>query len=191
MLFPPVSWWRQIMPCDEVLLHHEEPFRKMTWRNRYRIATANGPLLLSIPVVGGRTLKAPIGEVLIDYKQDWQKQHWRSLFSAYGRAPFFEHYGPVLERLLQQQTNRLTDFNFAALQWIVKELRLDVQIKTLDEGTNQDIALNLMQATFAEGEEKQHYTQVFEDRHGFLPNLSILDLLMNEGPAAKRLLLVH
>lgn len=186
LLFPPVSWWQQILPHPEVILNGSEPFRKMTWRNRYRIATANGPLLLSIPVTGGRTLKTPFNEVMIDPKQDWQKQHWRSLFSAYGRAPFFEYYGPALEKLIHQPKEKLIDFNLAALQWIRKELRLTTSFSI---GNESPADLSLMHQTFAEDASTLVYGQVFEDRHGFLPNLSILDLLMNEGPAAKGLLL--
>jgi len=187
LLFPPLTWWQQILRCETVLLEMKEPFRKMTWRNRYRIATANGSLLLSIPVVGGRTLKTPMNEVLIDYRQDWQKQHWRSLFSAYGRAPFFEYYGPALERLLMLRPERLIDFNLAALEWITKELRLSIIFSEANK--DQEPALDLLQQTFDEQESNIRYTQVFEDRHGFIPNLSILDLLMNEGPAATGLLI--
>lgn len=181
LTFPPVSWWQQIRPLNEVLLEEAQPFRKMTGRNRYRIATANGPLLLSVPVAGGRTLKAPLGEVLIDEHQDWQKQHWRSLFSAYGRAPFFEHYGPALEQLLMQCPKRLADFNFAALEWIRKELRLPVIFTRNNRPAPSDTPLL---PELPEAAPIKPYSQVFEDRHGFLPGLSILDLLMNEGPAA-------
>jgi hypothetical protein len=128
-----------------------------------------------------------MNEVLIDYKQDWQKQHWRSLFSAYGRAPFFDHYGPQLEQLLSRHPEKLIDFNLAALEWIRKELRLTLAFREAKE--EDTVAMDLRQMTFDKGEPAIHYTQVFEDRHGYLPDLSIIDLLMNEGPAAKGILL--
>ncbi len=190
-IFPPVDWWRQIITCDQVMLKEAEPFRKMTWRNRYRIATANGPLLLSIPVAGGRTQSAHTGNVDIDAQQDWQKQHWRSLFSAYGRAPFFEHYGPPLEQLLQQPIQKLTDFNLQALEWVRRELRLSIVFTSINdtEQAPENDFMDLSQSSFTEEAQPLVYSQVFEDRHGFIPNLSILDLLMNEGPAAKSILM--
>jgi hypothetical protein len=187
-LFPPVSWWQAVVPYAEVQLHISEPFRKMTFRSRYQVATANGQLLLSVPVAGDRTQHMPMGEVLIDNRQDWCKQHWRTLFSAYGRAPFFEYYGTGLDQLFQRQDKQLATFNLAALAWIKTALTLETSFSCAQRyapATDPD----LTRLTFAEGERSPRYPQVFEDRHGFLPNLSILDLLMNEGPAAKALLM--
>src|SRR6478735_6864409 len=99
--FPHISWWGRVLRCgSEVSLYTGTPLRNISYRNRYRISTANGPLLLSIPIKGGRRYAAPLADTLIDYTHDWQRQHWRTLFSAYGRAPFFEHYGPELETLI-------------------------------------------------------------------------------------------
>lgn len=172
---------------ETVVLCTGEPFRKMQDLNRYRVATANGPLLLSVPVQGGRGVKLPLGEVLIDNSTDWQKQHWRSLFSAYGRAPFFDHYGPQLESILVKRNERLADLNFEALEWICLALRLKTTFILQHEQRSEPI---YKQASSAEGEEKEkRYGQVFEDRNGFLAGLSIIDLIMNEGPAAVKLLL--
>jgi len=188
MCFPPVSWWMAVVPYDKVYIDSGEPFRKMTFRNRYRIATANGLLQLSVPVAGGREQRKPINELQIDYKTDWQKQHWRSVFSAYGRAPFFEHYGPELEKMFQQQYEYLADFNLAALHWAAKSLRMSSVFMTT---ANKDLLAtvqDLRAPTPIASINMPVYPQVFEDRNGFLPDLSILDLLMNEGPAAKTLL---
>lgn len=184
LLFPPIVWWRTMLPYAEVTLDVQDRFRKMSFSNRYCIATANGPLLLTVPVVGGRSAKLPMTDIRIDYKQDWQKQHWGSLFSAYGRAPFFEHYGPALEQIIRKKNILLAELNLAALQWIVQELNLSTKFLPLRPEKN----FYASKVEFAEGEKIMRYYQVFEDRHGFLPNLSILDLLMNEGPVAKEFL---
>lgn len=190
MCFPPVSWWMTVVPYEKVYIDTGEPFRKMTFRNRYRIATANGLLQLSVPVAGGREQRKPINMLQIDYKTDWQKQHWRSIFSAYGRAPFFEHYGPELEKLFRQQHEYLVDFNWAALQWAAKSLRMpSVLTKTVDEELPATIQ-DLRAQTPIAPPDMPVYSQVFEDRYGFLPDLSILDVLMNEGPAARTLLTI-
>ena len=179
MSFPPSWWWAGKIQEKEIALEIAVPFRKMEWNNRYRIAAANGPLLLSIPIDGGRDQRSPMKDIRIENKSNWQKQHWRSIFSAYGRAPFFEHYAPALEALLHKQQEWLVDFNMEALAWVARELRLPVVFKTISQGSVINEAYNGPLVTYA---------QVFEDRHGFIPGLSIIDLLMNEGPAAKTIL---
>jgi hypothetical protein len=103
----------------------------MDYRNRYRISTAAGPILLSVPIVGGRRQGATLSDVLIDYTHAWQRQHWRTLLSAYGRAPFFEHYGPPLEAIILKDYQTLLDFNLAAIRWLNKEMRLNVPIEAI------------------------------------------------------------
>jgi len=187
MCFPPIPWWQAALKHKTVYLDLHESFRKMTDRNRYRIASANGPLLLSIPILGGREQRTPMHRILIDPKTKWQQQHWRSIFSAYGRAPFFEHYGPELEQLYLQPYEYLAGFNEAALNLLCKAFRLqDLFIKEADTALLQ-AAIDLRTAPPASSAPLV-YTQVFEDRNGFAADLSILDLLMNEGPAGYLLL---
>jgi hypothetical protein len=187
MCFPPVSWWKNAVHYEKVYSDPNELFRKMTCRNRYRIATANGLLQLSVPIMGGREQRKPMREIKIDNKTDWQKQHWRSVFSAYGRAPFFEHYGPELEHLFRQQYEYLVDFNRVTIDWAAKNLRLQNIFSSVADESFLNTAADLRMKT-AQPEEMPVYTQVFEDRYGFMPDLSVLDMLMNEGPAAAVLL---
>lgn len=145
--------------------------------NRYRIATANGLQQLSVPLQGGRRQALPLPALRIDYTHDWQRQHWGALFSAYGRAPFFEHFAPGLRSLIYAGHERLEALNRAALEWVCAELRLPLSFLE----TEQAPTLLPSQALPA-------YHQVFEARFGFEPGLSMLDLMMNEGPAAVDLL---
>lgn len=179
MLFPAIGWWTRMIGAANIALEIAVPFRKMEGYNRYRIAGANGPLLLSVPIAGGREQRILLKEVRIDANSNWQKQHWRSIFSAYGRAPFFEHYAPSLEALLHRPFERLVDLNLAALEWTAAALKQKIIFTTVEQG-----ALYRGFLPFS-----LTYAQVFADRHGFIPDLSILDLLMNEGPTANALLL--
>ena len=181
-LFPPVSWWANTIHCSEIWLDDEETFRKRTDRNRYKITTANGLLQLSIPLQGGRSQRIAMKDVLIDKKQNWQKQHWGALFSAYGRAPFYEYYGPELETLIKSDYVFLKDFNRDAINWAAKKLKLATVFRE-DERPVASI-LNLEDQHSYENIKVVAYSQVFENRYCFSENLSIIDLLMNEGPAS-------
>lgn len=143
--------------------------------NRYSILTANGVQQLSVPVKGGGKQKAPLSELRIDYTHDWQRQHWGALYSAYGRAPFYEHYAPALEALIRSNCERLEELNLAAIKWLAREMRIDLAFET-----SQVIEACIV----AREDSLASYHQVFEDRWGFQPHLSAIDLLMNEGPYA-------
>ncbi len=176
--FPPVLWWVKALSAGAaVQLHTGSPGRTTDYRNRYCIATANGSLLLSVPVRGGRRSRAPLADMPIDYTHSWQRQHWGALFSAYGRAPFYEHYGPELESLIFAGHETLLDFNLAGIEWLRRSMRLEADFSptdTLGPATEVSHALEVAIP----------YHQVFEERWGFLPNLSAIDLLMAEGPYA-------
>ena len=183
--FPHISWWVNTLRDGQALtLYTGKPFRKLSYRNRYRIASANGPLRLSIPLQGGRRKGLPLGDTEIDYTHDWQRQHWGALYSAYGRAPFYEHYGPELEALIFAGHRTLLDFNLAGINWICKVLRLEPIIALSgewDPGWADEYSKVIRPA---EAGEIRPYHQVFGDKQGFIPDLSIIDLLMAEGPYA-------
>lgn len=149
-------------------------------QNRYTIAAANGPMLLSVPVKGGRRNSVPLNELAIDYTHAWQRRHWRTLFSAYGKAPFFEHFCPELEALLFAGYERLLDFNLASIEWLKKSMRLDLHLTATAQSASESTGLIASFSKFR----ILPYNQVFDQRWGFLPDMSAIDLLMNEGPYA-------
>jgi len=152
--------------------------------NRYTIASANGPLLLSLPIKGGRRTKLNLQEASIDYTHDWQRQHWRALISAYGRAPFFEHFAQGLEAIIYGNHERLLEFNQASIHWLAKAFKYQPpQFSHRSELRESPGFFKEKNTT-----KFQEYYQVFAARLGFLPNLSAIDLLMNEGPGASLLL---
>jgi hypothetical protein len=181
LLFPPTSWWRSALDISEqVGLSVSPSLSKGQVYNRYSIITANGLQNLSVPLKRGRKQRVPLDELHIDYKHDWQRQHWGALYSAYGRAPFFEHYGPELEGLLYQGHERLVDLNIASIAWATNAMRLPI--------TFEEMRVVEKSEWEAESNSGCVYHQVFEERWGFTPGLSIVDLLMNEGPYSSRFL---
>jgi hypothetical protein len=159
------------------------------------IAAANGAIQLSIPVIGGRAIKSIYKEVEIDYRSHWQRDHFRTLCTAYGNSPFFMFYRDELEKLYQETPRLLYEWNLMCLAWVLKKMKIEKKIE------NEIVHENELQKTsFFELYTPQNshthsasisstYNQVFADKTGFLPNLSILDLLFNEGPHAKQVLL--
>ncbi len=184
--FPAISWWAHVVQTQELLLDGYEHYEKMTLRNKYRIAGANNPIQLSIPLTGGRDQRKPMEDITIHNDEKWQIQHWRTLTSVYRQTPFWEYYERSLEALFTEEYSKLVAFNKATLQWCIKQLKLDITLSNTDKYYRtyppEDTDLrNIKKSSAATGNFPRYY-QLFEERTGFLPDLSILDLLFAEGP---------
>jgi len=174
-----------------------EPYRKMSFRNRCVVAGSNGLINLSVPVENGRDQKRVYKDVRISYSTDWQKQHWRTLTSCYSKSAFFEFYGPGVEKFFLKKEIFLFDLNLGILDWLKTVLRFKAEIMVMDdelflkeETSIVDLRDRWLPKNFQQPAEDgfdKKYFQVFESRIGFQPNLSILDLLFNEGPNASTL----
>jgi len=149
--------------------------------NRTRLIGANGPLLLTVPLIGGRDKKQKLKDVQISYVDPWQKIHWRGIDSSYRKAPWFEDYAPGLMEVFQLREKFLLDLNLKTMEWVKAKLKMRVDILS-ENGVLKKEAPEIS------GEENgfqfTSYQQVFMEKHGFKPNLSILDLLLCEGPSA-------
>jgi hypothetical protein len=162
-------------------------YQKQTYRNRTYIATDRGALLLSIPVIHNRGKgKQHYKEVKIDYVEAWQRTHWRSIETAYRTSPFFEFYEEELRSIYEKQDSYLLDFNVRTTEVLLNctglkkpESKLDTYEK---EPQNNIDARFLIDAKNKIDFSPIAYHQVFAEKHGYLPNLSVLDLLCNEGP---------
>ncbi len=186
--FGPLFWWQQALAGGPVCLDTTEPFRKMGLRNRYRIAASNGPLWLTIPLLGGREQRLPVADILIDNRSPWQRTHWRSIGSVYRRTAFFEHYEESLRPLFEQPFEKLADFNLATIAWTEKALGTPVSKVAVLPAEMPFKDLRERFVDYKTGQEKP-YVQPFMERTGFLPGMSILDGLFCEGPVlAGRLL---
>jgi len=175
-----------------------EHYRKGSYRNRTYIAGANGPLRLTIPLRKGKNEQQPIDGVQIAYEQSWQQQHWGSIQSAYGNAPFFPFYADELAPLFEEPIDLLVRWNRLLLTTILDCLGLDSTLpetRTWEEqlSAGTDDWRNAIHPKEHRGRpdpkwQPNAYPQVFLEKHGFLPNLSILDLLFCAGPESVSIL---
>ncbi len=176
-----------------------ENYQKAGFRNRLMLASPSGPVSLSIPLAGGRNTRVPVSEVKIDYRQPWQSHHLKTLKNYYNRSPWFDLYLPELEDLFRQQPELLISWNRICFEWICKKMNISAKItetgsyqKILPPGEYFDwrgkiLPSNYTSVVLPGAVATPAYHQVYEAQTGFLPNLSVLDLLFCEGPRSARL----
>lgn len=216
--FPNVNLYKDLTKVSNIVFEQYEYYQKMSFRNRCRIAGAEGIIDLSIPLEGGRDQRTPIREVRVSGAENWQQNHWRTIQSCYSRSPWFEFYRDDLGTLFAKPAVWLADWNLACFEWAAGVLSLDVGVVMTDawrpeypadewldcrgawrpsdgparkgsvggrqEWAGGDKSLEGMFAVW----ESPLYRQVFQERTGFIPGLSILDLIFCEGRAAKSIL---
>ncbi len=189
--FPPIIFW-SLWQQGEIILEAKEHYQKRSFRNRMHIASPNGWLALSIPLLKGKNSKMPVQDVLIDNTKPWQRDHWRSLQTAYGKSPFFEHYMEALRPLYVQKYEKLFDFNMSTILLVRTLLFADNQSFILSDKYEYHNPKEDFRGKIKPNQEFNHsfveYVQVFQDQTGFVSNLSILDLLFCMGPEAARFL---
>jgi hypothetical protein len=185
--FPVISLYRALNKNTNIIFEQYEHYQKMSFRNRCIISGANGPIQLSVPLAFGREQKTLTREVKILASSDWQKSHWKTIVSCYNRSPWFEFYRNELEALYKKQFIFLVDWDMACFEWTISKLALPVNISVTDNYTDYydpvqylDFRNKLFPKNYMDFNPPE-YHQVFRDRHGFTPNLSILDLLFCEG----------
>ena len=162
-----------------------ETYHKQTYRNRCRVMTANGVESLSVPVVKVNGNHTTTKDVVVSYKEHWQQIHRRCLESAYKAAPYFDHYYDFIRPIFETRFERLIDLNDAALQAILKMLKVKREIvHTTDylKTVENDYRETFSPKNPLDPKLFPAYYQVFNTKFPFEPDLSILDLLFNEGP---------
>jgi hypothetical protein len=183
--FPNLQWWAQAAEATTVYFDQAEHFEKMTFRNRYTVAGANGPIKLSIPLDQGRDQRAAMCDVRISNGEKWQLNHWRTISSVYRRAPYFEHYEHSLQQLFDQPYTHLPHFCLATVQLLRQHAGFTFQVGFADAYLKQYTAEYTDLRGLKPASDKSitpAYYQLFAERNGFVPNLSLLDLLFSEGP---------
>lgn len=194
--FPCIYFYKALIDHNTLLIEKYEHYQKLSYRNRCYIAGPNGTILLSVPLARGKNQRTLMKDVRISNEEKWQALHWKTLVSAYRRSPWFEYYEDDLQGLFDQPFTFLLDWNLACFEWANRMLGYsctpdftNAYEKEYDPATGITDARN----RFRPGERTEQgagpaYTQVFQDRTGFLPNLSILDLLFCEGKRGLELL---
>ena len=168
-----------------------ENFQKQSYRNRCRFYGAEGVQTLSFPIVHeGGTHKIPINEIRIDYKTPWVQQHERAIVSAYGMSAYFDYYKDELFAILESGYERLFNLNLALIRFFVDKIGLKVDIRMTEEYVRETDMVDLREsihpkrpnAILSQLDLEKPYFQVFAPKYGFVSDLSIMDLLFNEGP---------
>ena len=202
MIFPsyyhaPISYYAVLLNSDQsISIETHDHYSKQTYRNRCRIMGANGVLSLIVPVVKEHGRKTWMKDVRIEYDAPWQRIHWQSIISAYASAPFFEFFEDSYRYIYEKEYTFLADLNMDLLRSTQDVLQLNIHLSDSEEYTPQAQDADLSASIHPKKKfEHRHflfhpvrYHQVFADRHGFQPDLSILDLLFNEGPNAPGIL---
>ncbi len=189
---PNIRYMRQLMSAEQVLIEQHEHYRKGSYRNRAHIVGGNGLQRLSIPLLKGKNEQQNIRDTRISYHENWLKQHWQSISSAYGKSPFFEFYSDDLRPLFEKKEAFLFDFNLRLLEVLMDLLGMEIALAFTAEYNLKTKAhiLDLRHSILPKipKDDGIRYAQVFEERHGFMPDLSVLDLLFCTGPEALALL---
>lgn len=184
--FPTIATFVAITKADHVVLETQDNYQKQTYRNRSYIYAANGKLQLSVPVIFSQKNRQKYSEVQIANDYKWQDNHWKSLESAYRTSPFYEYYIDELQPLFKETFNSILEFNLKCLEVICECLQLEVNITKTEvferEPENIKDYRGLVNAKKENIIALEPYNQVFYTKHGYINNLSILDLLFNEGP---------
>ena len=195
--FAPVQYYSKIMLHQEIFIERFENFNKQTYRNRCLILGANGPVPLIVPVIKGRGTKILVKDLRISYDTDWQRNHWRTIFSAYNSSPFFEFYKDDIKPYFTENWKYLFDMNLSIQETICNLIGLNKSITLTDDFERVPKNTIILRETITPKKHKAGqdpffkaagYTQVFSEKFKFSPNLSILDLLFNEGPNSYKIL---
>lgn len=193
--FPPPAYFSLIASAGKVNIEKWENYHKQTYRNRCNILGANGPLTLSIPVERGSFHKTAMRDIKTDDSQKWRQVHLRSIISAYSMAPYFEFYFDVIEEIINDPAKFLLDYNMNATQKLCSCLGFNVSLGFTDHFISSGDAENDFRYVISpkfrghtEGYTEKPYIQVFSDKFDFIPGLSIIDMLLNNGPGTPALL---
>jgi len=192
--FAPIPWYAAAAHEKTLLIEVSEHYRKQQYTNRMRIKTTNSVLSLVVPVQHG-SANTPIRDKRISYEANWQKQHWKSLETAYRSSPYFEYYEDKLRAFYEKKYDFLVDFNLEIHAFCAKVFQLEIPLQLTEAYEYSDFYQKDFRNAFdASGKntpewfEAKKYFQVF-DNENFTPSLSILDLILNEGPHGKEFLL--
>ncbi|MCD7901179.1 MAG: WbqC family protein [Bacteroides sp.] len=188
----PVSYYSKLLAYDKIIIEQHDHYMKQTYRNRCHIAGPGGILPLSIPVVRSENPKSPMKDIRISDHGNWRHLHWNAIESAYNSTPFFEYYKDDFRPFYEKKYPFLVDYSEELFRLICELIDISPDVTRSDSYKTEfkpnefDFRETIHpKKDFREADPDfiaQPYYQVFEERHGFLPDLSIIDLLFNMGP---------
>jgi hypothetical protein len=195
--FGNLSYYKIFYSAEYNYFEQYDQHKKLSYSNRCIIAGANGLLTLSVPLEKGRNQRTILKDIKISNVGKWQKDHWKGLVSCYNASPWFGYYSDELAAVFSRSFEFLLDWNLLCHTWVMEKLQANVKYKLTEEyKLYPDNPLikdcrNLVLPNRENAEaESIHYTQVFQDRFGFRPNLSVLDILFCAGPKKAAALLM-
>ena len=191
--FPNAAYLFYIENSEKIFIELHETYPKQTWRNRYSIMTSNGVLDLSIPVKKPEGNNTKTKDIIIDHTQKWQHNHWRAIESGYKKSPFYFYYEELIAQFFRSKhAETLVEWNSSILSSITEEFGLNKNFSFTDSFRHSHNDANDMRYKISpkakENEEYlifSGYTQVFMEKHPFVQNLSVIDLIFNIGPDIK------
>ncbi len=181
--FPSIAWFQQFNRADLICIEQYEYFERRSFRNRCHIAGANEMITLSVPLLGGRNQKSIMKDIKISYEEDWRPKHWKTIASAYKNSPYFDYFEAEVHSFFQQKPAFLMDLNLQSLQLIQRILQhkknysLSTCYVLQPDNDTKDFRQSFSTQSLFVDENLPKYWQTFQDRNGFLPNLSMLDIL--------------
>ena len=183
---PPVEYFSLLNETDTALIEKEENYTKQTYRNRCYILSASGVQLLTVPVLEGSFHKTAIKDIRIDYSKRWSQVHLGAISAAYRSSPYFDFYYDDIERIILTNPKFLLDLNYELLSFLTCTLKINVDIKHTSHFepplNNKNDYRYLISPKIARQYNAKQYCQTFTFASGFVPGLSIIDLLFNMGP---------
>lgn len=189
--FGPVQWYQKLNRYDRCLIECHDHYIKQTYRNRCTIATTQGVQTLSVPIERYDGLKCAMRDIRVSDHGNWRHLHWNALMSAYGESPFFEYYADDIRPFFEKRWEFLFDFNMEITFKMCELIDIRPTISTTDTYVADTAGMHDFRDTIRpkhplpdEQFVPTPYYQVYRQKHGFLPNLSVLDLLFNEGNEA-------
>jgi hypothetical protein len=191
--FPPIQYISKFLLYKNITIETKEHYCKQSYRNRCRILGPNGIQTLSIPIVRGGSSEISIKEIKIDYSMSWQKNHMQSIITAYKSAPYFDYYIDDLQSYFTEKETYLFDLNYKILQKLLSLFNIETDIQFNNEYNKHFEGFDYRESIHPKSRLQREdnlftsvpYVQVFSEKFDFKNNLSVIDLLMNEGPLCK------